>query len=78
MCMKEESRNDWTALLTGRKNVKQITLGMVIHRLTARKECFINGLHRLAEHSNSYNDHQASGMKSGWLQLRIWVKYLVV
>ena len=27
--------NYWTALLTGRKNAKQITLGMVIHRLTA-------------------------------------------
>ena len=45
---KVESRNlankiwsiasDWTALITGRKNAKQITLAMVIHRLTASKE----------------------------------------
>ena len=30
--------NDWTALITGRKNAKQVTLAMVIHRITTSKE----------------------------------------
>ena len=46
--------NDWTALITGRKNAKQVTLAMVIHRLTASKEV-ASILHK-AGHSISYID----------------------
>ena len=60
--------NDWTAILTGRKNAKQITLGMVIHRLTSSKE--VANILDKAGHTIPYNyillhnDHWSSNINS--------------
>ena len=44
----------WSALITGRKDAKQVMLGITIHRLTASKEV-ISVLHK-AGHTISYDD----------------------
>ena len=45
---------DWTALITGQKPLKQISLAMLIHRLAPKKD-IISLLHK-SGHMISYND----------------------